>query len=301
MRYTLAELEAFVAIVEAGTFHGAARKLSLTQPTVSQRIRELEASLDVELFRREGQRATLSPAGRSLVDPARRVLWEADELARSVHDRGTLKGVLRLGMTDTFALVCLDDLLRRLESDFPALQASVHVSDSGTAGRMLEEEKLDVAVLVEPRLPSRIRQVRVGANELVWIAGPGVRLPAVSTPRDLADLHIMVPPLPSRGYTTVTEWFKAGGAVPAHVSTCNSPMVVLRAVMSGLVLSLQPTRLVSEAVARGRVRRLRVRPAVPAHGMSLCYQTATLGPGVERVVALARAVIADHGLFAPRR
>lgn len=297
MNYTLAQLDAFLRIVDIGTFHGAARHLKVTQPTISQRIRELEAAVGASLFVRELQRTRLTPDGVALVDPARRVLSEATELARRFRSSSSLKGELRLGMTDTFAIVCLDDLLRRLNERYPDLKTSVRVHDSGTTSKLLEDQELDTAIVVEAAANAKVRQVPAGRNELVWVASPRLRLPRLSRPRDLAHMHIMLPPPPSRVYGTITEWFADAGIVPTHLSTCNSVMVTLKTVVSGLAVSVQPTRLLDSAGGVGRLRRLRVTPEVPAHRVSICYQTKTLGPEIERVVALQREVIADHGLF----
>jgi len=297
MRFTLAQIEAFARIVETGTFQGAARQLNLTQPTVSQRIRELEKAIGSKLFLRNGPRIQLTPEGTALIDHARRLLAVAGGMTQIFKSSGALRGVLRLGMTDTFALVCLDDMLRRLAERYPALKTSVRVNDSGTMSRMLEDEELDIAILVEASVGLRVREEPVGHNELAWMASPSVRLPRELRPRDLAGLHIMLPPPESRVYTTVNDWFAASGEVPSHVSTCNSAAVILQAITSGLAISVQATRLMAVAIRRGRVKKLRVTPELPAHKVSICYQTATLGSGIEAVVALQRELIAEHGLF----
>jgi DNA-binding transcriptional LysR family regulator len=297
MRFTLAQIEAFTRIVETGTFQAAARQLNLTQPTVSQRIRELEKAIGGELFLRNGPRIQLTPEGSALIDHARRLLAASDGLTRHFTSADSLKGVLRLGMTDTFALACLNDLVQCLAERYPGLKTAVRVDDSGTMSQMLEEAELDVAILVEANVSSRIREEVVGHNELAWMAGPSLRLPRRLRPRDLAGLHIMLPPPPSRVYTTVDEWFSAAGEVPSHLSTCNSARVILQAIMSGVAISVQATRLMADSTRRGRVKRLPVTPALPAHRVSICYQTATLGPGVEAVVALERELIEKHQLF----
>ncbi len=68
MKFTFAQIEAFAAVAEAGTFHAAARRLNLTQPAVSQRIHELEEAIQLPLFIRGGGRIRLTNEGVALVD-----------------------------------------------------------------------------------------------------------------------------------------------------------------------------------------------------------------------------------------
>src|SRR5262245_43778554 len=119
MRFTLAQIEAFAGIVRSGSFHAAARQLHLTQPTVSQRIRELENAIGSPLFVRQKPRIGLTPEGHALMEFARRLLGTAGELAEHFRTRNPLKGVLRLGVPATFAHTCMTDFLRRLEQRYP--------------------------------------------------------------------------------------------------------------------------------------------------------------------------------------
>src|SRR3984957_15463966 len=68
------QVEYFLAVVEHRGINGAATALGVTQPTVSQAIREFERGLGAELFHRLGRGMVLSAAGRSIVGPARQIL-----------------------------------------------------------------------------------------------------------------------------------------------------------------------------------------------------------------------------------
>jgi DNA-binding transcriptional LysR family regulator len=70
MNVTLSQLRAFERIVRLGSFRAAAQELRLTQPSVSQRIRELEAVLKTPLFIRRGPRVSLTAEGHALIEYA---------------------------------------------------------------------------------------------------------------------------------------------------------------------------------------------------------------------------------------
>jgi DNA-binding transcriptional LysR family regulator len=297
MKFTLAQVQAFASIVEAGSFHGAARRLHLTQPTVSQRIRELEDGLGAALFVRNGSRFHLSAEGHALVDYARRLLGTAGELGAHFSGRDPLKGTIRLGVPNLFAIFCMTDLLRTLAERFGGLKASVRLNDSPTLSQMLEEQELDIAILVEPSVSARVRQVSVGRTTYGWMASPQLSLPTVLRPRDLSDMHVMVSPPPSRLHAMVMSWFSAAGATPTRLSTCNNFAVTIETVASGLAIAVLPLRSMKMKSASGRLRQLSVKPSLPSHAMSICYQTGALGPGLEAVATLMRDLIKKHKLF----
>jgi len=92
MYVTLGQLRAFERIVRLGSFHAAALELKLSQPSVSQRIRELEAALNTPLFVRRGPRVSLTAEGHALIEYADRMLATAGELVERFRTRDPLKG-----------------------------------------------------------------------------------------------------------------------------------------------------------------------------------------------------------------
>src|SRR5882757_6442468 len=172
MNVTLHQLRAFERVVRLGSFRAAARELRLSQPSVSQRIRELEATL-------------------------------------------------RLGASETFALVCLPELLRRLELRYPAISTSVFIGDTGVVSRMLNGRELDIAVVSEPQVAKHLKQEPLGKNEFGWFAAAASDLPRrVLSPSDLGSYHLIVPPSSARLHVTVMQWFSEAGTRPARISSC---------------------------------------------------------------------------------
>lgn len=170
MTATLSQLRAFERIVRLGSFHAAARELGLSQPTVSQRIGQLEAALATTLFLRRGPRVSLTAEGHALIEYADRVLGAAGEMAERFRSRDPLTGTLRLGVNETFALVCLPELLRRLGQRFPAIRTSVAVGDTGAVSRQLDARELDIAIVSEPSVGRHVKQEPLGRNEFGWFS-----------------------------------------------------------------------------------------------------------------------------------
>jgi DNA-binding transcriptional LysR family regulator len=298
MNVTLSQLRAFERIARLGSFHAAARELGLSQPTVSQRIGQLEVELETPLFLRRGPRISLTAEGHALVEYADRVLGAASEMAERFRTRDPLKGTLRLGVNETFAQICLPELLRRLEQRYPAIQSSVLVGDTGVVSRQLDARELDIAVVSEPSVGRHVKQESLGKNEFGWFCSSTLDLPRRAlSPAELCSYHLIVPPPPARLHATLAQWFADADARPSRISRCNNVSATLQTVLHGTGIAILPLRIMRDELAKRTIRQVRVLPKVPAHRVSICYQVSEFGPGLKALVDLARELVAHHKLF----
>jgi DNA-binding transcriptional LysR family regulator len=295
---TLAQIRAFERVIRLGSFHAAGRDLGLTQPSVSQRIRELEDGLGVQLFTRHGPNISVTAEGKALIAYADRLLDTANEMIERFRSHDPLKGLLRLGLNETFGLICLADLLQRLEERYPALNTSVQVGDTSVVSRLINERQLDLAVISEPDVADQVLSEPIGVNEMGWFSSTAFDISSgVLTPQDLCPLHLIVTPPPARLYTTVMHWFRQASAVPQRLSMCNSLSVTKFVIMSGLAIGIVPVRVMQDNLARGEVRQLSVMPPPPGHRVSICYQIAELTPGLRNVIQLIRELVSQYKVF----
>lgn len=298
MNVTLSQLRAFERIVRLGSFHAAARELHLSQPSVSQRIRELEAILQTPLFVRRGPRVSLTAEGHALIEYADRLLGTAGEMVERFSTRDPLKGMLRLGLNESFALVCLPDLLQRLEQRYPAIRTSVFVGDTGVVSSKLNEQELDIAVVSEATVGAHVRQEPLGRNSFGWFTSVGFAVPRrVLSPSDLRHFQLIVAPPPARLFVTVSKWFAAAGVTPSRVSTCNSISATMLTILHGTAIGIVPVRVMQDELTKRTVKLLRVSPPVPPHRVSICYQIREFGPSLKILVDLMRELVAQHKLF----
>jgi DNA-binding transcriptional LysR family regulator len=296
---TLSQILAFERVVRLGTVHAAAEDLGLSQPAVSQRIRELEQTLGAKLFLRNGRRITVSADGTAMLAYADQLLKTTDELVLRLRSHDPLKGVLRLGLSETFALVCLTALLEGLGLQYPSLKTSLHIGDTNAVSDLLNEQKLDLAVISDPSVADHVRREPLGINQHGWFAASSAGFgETVLTPGELCQHHLIVTPPPARLFTTVTRWFGQAGVAPARLSMCNSLSVTALMIRDGLGIGLVPRGVMRDSVAKGEVFELSVRPLVAAHQVWICYQMEELGLGLQQVVGLIQDVAADREVFA---
>jgi DNA-binding transcriptional LysR family regulator len=123
------QLRYFLAIVDHGSVHGAARELYVAQPSVSQALRALERDLGTDLFHRTGRGLVLTPAGEGLIDPAREVLRSVD-LARATVDavHGLRAGRLVITAMPSQAVSPLTPMISRYLAAHPLVEVAVRAA-----------------------------------------------------------------------------------------------------------------------------------------------------------------------------
>jgi LysR family hydrogen peroxide-inducible transcriptional activator len=126
-RTTTRQLSYFVALADTGSFTRAAERMGISQPSLSQQIRRLEAIIGAPLFERGGP-AILTPLGREALERARRILLDVTDLEDvRAASTDTLIGTIRLGVSPTLGAYLLPSLVARLHREHPTLR--VHVRE----------------------------------------------------------------------------------------------------------------------------------------------------------------------------
>ncbi len=138
-------LRSFVAIVDAGSMLNASEQVFVTQSALSLQIKRLEELLQQPLFRREGRRLSLTPAGEVMLDYARRVLALHDEAIATIS-AGRFAGPARVGMVQDFADTLLTGLLARFSELHPDAQIYARVAGTAELQGLLERRQLDIVL-----------------------------------------------------------------------------------------------------------------------------------------------------------
>lgn len=148
---TLKQLQYLVALHDSGHFGRAAEACFVTQSTLSAGIRELETLIGVVLVERTRRVVRFTPLGERIVEKARRVLREADELADLARAAGRpLSGEMRMSVIPTIAPFLLPRILPRLRAEYPDLKLFLREETSGQACESLHHGRSDCVLLALP-------------------------------------------------------------------------------------------------------------------------------------------------------
>ena len=255
---TLDQLRIFLAIVDTGSFAGAARKLGRAVSVISYGMANLEGQLGLTLFDREGTRKpTLTTAGRALLAETRAIAQGVDGLRAKV--KGLLDGLeaeLDLAVDVMLPAERLGTVLRAFACEFPTVQLRLHVEALGGVTALVEERKaiLGISGPIAGSLDS-IERVSAGSVLLVPVAAPTHPLGAMATiaPGAARDHTQLV--LSDRSRTTEGQDFAVMSPRTWRLADLGAKHALLR---EGVGWGNMPLAMVADDLARGSLVRLRL-------------------------------------------
>lgn len=257
-------LETFFWVAKLGSFRGTAEKLNTTQPAISARIAQLEASLDVLLLNRDGRRPTLTVKGVELLEYVERLLALRDEMVMAVTDPDSLKGTVRLGLSETIVHTWLPRLVKELYQKHPQITLEISVDVSVNLRDALLEGQLDLALLLGPISAPNVTNLPLCTYPIAWVAAP--ELVQQTTPLSLADLAqwpIITYSRASRPYHQIIDLFKRNNVPGVRVFGNSSLSSIVRMTMDSIGISAIPPTVVQEELAAGKLRVLPTKTALP--------------------------------------
>lgn len=183
---SLRQLEYLVALADTRHFGEAAAQVNVTQPTLSQQLKELEARLKVALVER-GRPVRLTPAGREIVRRARRVLAEVREIRKAAErSRTGLAGTISLGVSPTLGPYLMPSAIVRLHRDHPALHLYIREGIPDEQLAQLRRGELDMVLAPLPFARTGLEVLPLFTEPLQLIGAPDHPLLA-SRPQRRAD------------------------------------------------------------------------------------------------------------------
>lgn len=159
-----AELKAFYTVARLGSVTQAAKKLGLSQPTVTTQIRQLESRYAVELFYRGGRRLTVSDEGARLLPKVQTLLRQEADIEFHLRNCGQARGALRIGATAPYYIL---DLVKCFRERLPQIDVSVEIGNSQDVLEALEEYRVDLAASSQLLDDPRLTRLVLGTDPLV--------------------------------------------------------------------------------------------------------------------------------------
>jgi DNA-binding transcriptional LysR family regulator len=228
----LTQLQSFVAVEQLGSFTLAAERLGLGQSTVSQHIQRLESALGRRLLARDTHRVVLTGDGEALLGHARMMLSIQGEV-QSLFADNSLRGSLRLGVSEDFVTSQLPYVLEEFVRSHPSVDLELTVALSGALYEMQDNGELDL-VLAKRRLGD-VRGRLVYREPLIWLARDPDRIRASSAP-----LPLIAFPAPSVTRAVALEALRRQQVPWRIVCTCGSLSGLTAAARAGMGVLVQP-------------------------------------------------------------
>jgi DNA-binding transcriptional LysR family regulator len=202
---TLKQLRHALSVARHHNFHSAAKAENISQPALSRSIQALEEQLGVQLFNRKGANVDPTPFGSAVLERARLVLGETDELLRAVQIlKGVNSGSLRVAAGTNAAELSASRAIGELTSRYPGIDCRLKLTNWRDVGRRIMSRNVDLGIAEISTLEDNgeLEIIPLAQHRVVlYVRGdhPLADLSHISV-EDLADYPTVAPRLPPRAY-----------------------------------------------------------------------------------------------------
>jgi LysR family transcriptional regulator, hydrogen peroxide-inducible genes activator len=290
--FSLRQLQYAVAVAEALSFRRAAERCHVSQPSLSAQLAALEDGLGVRLFERDQRRVLPTPAGEALVERARRVLLEADDLIEAAVRAGDpLSGTLRTGIIPTISPYLLPSVTPALRARFPRLTVAWTEEKTEVLVQRLESGELDAAIVaLEAELGNVERDV-IARDPFLLVAAPGHALAGTSAPATARELRGAGVLLLDDGHCFRDQALALCSAARAHELEfrATSLSTLVQMVAGGAGVTLLPALSVATELRRADLHLRSFGDPAPFRTLALIWRKRSpLEPALRQLAALIR-------------
>ncbi len=248
-----ANLQAFLAVAETGSFSRAAEQLHLTQPAVSKRIAMLEQQLDARLFDRIGRHVSLTEAGMALKPRAEQVLSLLNDTRRALSNLSSeVSGRLSIATSHHIGLHRLPPVLREFTRRHPQVSFDIQFLDSEVAYDKVLHGEIELAVItLAPEVEAPVMSELIWHDPLDFVIAPEhplARQPTLDLAQ-LADYPAVFPGTNTFTHKVVSDLFERHHVQPQISMSTNYMETIKMMVSIGLAWSVLPRSMLDSQVS----------------------------------------------------
>ncbi|MBX2833313.1 MAG: LysR family transcriptional regulator [Rhodospirillales bacterium] len=291
----LDQLHAFADVVALGSFSAAADKLNLSQPAISQQVRQLESKMGVKLIERVGKRAEATPAGQALlahmggIDASIRTAMDAVASFSS-----GAAGQVRIGTGATACIYFLPAILEQLQRSFPKLEIMVRTGNASDIVRAIEDNQLDIGLVTMPCSGRSLSVTPIMPDPFVAIFPADAEVGDIIRPQDFEAMPLVLYERGGLTRTLVDDWLRSAGVTGHSVMELGSVEAIRELVGAGIGATILP-----EMGARPDRTQfpIKTRPLTPALARELALvmrRDKTLTPGLKAVCNSLKAAAKER-------
>ncbi|GHA30293.1 LysR family transcriptional regulator [Oceanisphaera arctica] len=265
-------MRAFITVVTEGSFTRAADRLGMSPQLVSKYVSRLEEQLGARLLNRTTRKVHLTEAGDRYALRVQQVLDDIDDMDSQLNDlQEDARGQLRISAPVSFATLHLAPLLCRFQRAHPSVNIDLQLNDRKVD---IVEEGFDIALRIGHLKSSSMIAKFIAPVRLVMCASPDylTRHGMPSNPDELKNHRYLrysymeeSPALPAHA------WLRPPGSELSGGMICNNGEVLLKAVMEGSGIIIQPTFICGAAIGEGKLKVILPEYEPDAMGLYAVY------------------------------
>lgn len=286
--YLLGSMQIFLSVVESGSFSESARRLGLSQPSISRQVNKLEKELGTRLLQRTTRSISLTEAGRIYYDKAREIQNSLNETHQAISRLSdTPSGTLRISVPYTWMELKIAPHISDFLAQYPEISLDIQCSD--TRHDMVSDQ-LDIVIRVGRATDSSYIAIPLAQVSMCLVASTSYLEvhPKLNTPSDIYHHNF----ISFTGCDTLT-YTQEGQPLEIKVNSTlitNSVHSIIQFVKQGIGISLLPSPLIQDELKSGELVHLLAQDTIDLKSLSV-DQAFAMYPSRKQMPAKVRAFL----------
>jgi LysR family cyn operon transcriptional activator len=283
----LRHLQYLLTVAEEGSFTRASEKLYVTQPALSQQVRQLEDELGTTLFDRTSKGIRLTVAGELFSQYARKVFCQLDEAKNALQElEGLQRGSLVIGTVQTVNAYLIPQVVAQFANNYPAISLRIEELTADEVENRVEDGSVQVGLSFGPITNTNLEFDELFEEELVLVVSKEHDL-AGSEVIPLSDLDNFPLVMLSKGYCTRRLWDYCAQQVGIQsriIAEMNTISAILRAIEPTKTGTILP-RLALDSALAANLTGINLSQPTPAHPVGLVWRRGSYRAAAARLFA----------------
>ena len=269
---TIRHLQIFVAVADCGKMRAAAERLHISQPSVSQAVRELESYYNIKLFERLSQRIYITETGKKLLPYARHIIDSFETMEGFINDTSS-GNVIRVGGSVSVGTRLLPPMIKSLENEVPDVDVCVIVDNTAAIEGKIQRSELDIAVVEGIVRCDELVKKDIYDDELVLVVGPEHELfnhPGIKL-KELTKHALISRESGSVERNQFEQFLLEHDIKMKNKWSCSNTETIKKAVLNGEGIAILSRMVIEKEIAAGEVRVLNVENTRMKRKIKLIY------------------------------
>ena len=269
---TIRHLQIFVAVADCGKMRAAAERLHISQPSVSQAVRELESYYNIKLFERLSQRIYITETGKKLLPYARHIIDSFETMEGFINDTSA-GNVIRVGGSVSVGTRLLPPMIKSLENEVPDVDVCVIVDNTAAIEGKIQRSELDIAVVEGIVRSDELVKKDIYDDELVLVVGPEHELfnhPGIKL-KELTKHALISRESGSVERNQFDQFLLEHDIKMKNKWSCSNTETIKKAVLNGEGIAILSRMVIEKEIAAGEVRVLNVENTRMKRKIKLIY------------------------------
>lgn len=282
-------LETLKKVAETKSYTRAAEELFISQPAVSQQIRQLEGYFGAKLIDRRGQQLELTDAGREVHDLASRITGDLSSTRQSVLAQiSGSSGLVTIVSTPSPFLHAVPRALGQFWADHPGVEVKTIVRFGTVITESVKNGSADIGIHTGLYVDESLQKEQLAESRILAVCSPGHPLArSIATARDIAEQRVAVVGKSTESRHLIDAWFKEHGIALQDVMEVSSHEEARIAARQGLAVGFVADYVGHEDLRSGRLSLLQVEGFDITHPNYVSFRADTREP----VLSLIRAMV----------